>query len=181
MAKSLADQLLGAGLVDDKKVKQAKKEKRKQTRQQHKGVAAETDETQARLQQQREEKAERDRQLNLKRQEEENAKAMRAQVHQMLQQSKIHASGDVRFSFTDDRIKKIKQLYVTAQVQNQLARGKLAICADDEEYIVVPKNVADKIAERFAEAIIFLADNQPDTPEEDDPYKDFPIPDDLMW
>lgn len=180
MAKSLADQLLGAGLVDQKKAKQVKQEKRKQTRQQHKGQVG-ADDTQARLERQRAEKAERDRQLNQQRQQAEQAKAMRAQVRQMLQQSRIHAAGDVRFSFTDPTVNKIKQLYVTEQIQNQLARGKLAICADGDGYVVVPKNVADKIAERFAAAVIFLADNQANQPEDDDPYKDFPIPDDLMW
>lgn len=181
MAKSLADQLLGAGLVDEKKAKQVKKEKRKQTRQQHKGQADAVDDTRERLQREREEKAERDRELNRQRQEEEDAKAMRAQVRQMLQQSKVDTRGDIRFSFTDPRVNKIKQLYVSEAVQNQLARGKLAICADGDDYVVVPKNVADKIAERFAEAVVFIAEDQPDKPDEDDPYKDFPIPDDLMW
>ena len=58
MAKSLADQLLKAGLVDQKKVKNAQKEQRKQSKQpkQKKGAAT-VDETQARLAQQRAEKA----------------------------------------------------------------------------------------------------------------------------
>ena len=45
----------------------------------------------------------------------------------------------------------------------------------------MPRNIADKIAERFEEAVIFLADYKNDIPAEDDPYKDYPIPDDLMW
>lgn len=181
MAKSLAEQLLGAGLVDKKKVKQAKQEKRKQTKQVLKGHAEADTSSQERLAQQRAKKAERDRQLNEQRVAEERAKAIRAQVRQMLQQSKQVVAGEVRFSYTDPRNRKIKQMYVTAEIQDQLARGKLAICADDETYVVVPRNVADKIAERVPEAVIFIAEPKANQVDEDDPYKDFPIPDDLMW
>jgi uncharacterized protein len=181
MAKSLADQLLGAGLVDQKKVQKAKQEKRKETRQQHKSKTVLPDETQVRLAQERAEKAERDRKLNLQRVEAEQQKAMRAQVKQMLEHSGITISGEIRFNFTDPRNKKIKQMYVSKQVQEQLASGLLAICADGQRYILVPRNIADKIAERFADAIIFLADKASDAQAEDDPYKDYPVPDDLMW
>ncbi|PTY35767.1 hypothetical protein BGP77_00085 [Saccharospirillum sp. MSK14-1] len=180
MAKSLADQLLNAGLVDKKKAKQAEQQKRKTSRQQQKGKA-EPDETQQRLAKERAEKAERDRELNRQRQHAEQAKALRAQAWQMLRQSEVSASGEVRFSFTDPRVNKIKQLYVDETAQAQLAKGRLAICADDERFYVVPRNVADKVAERFADAVIFIADTKAVEPDEDDPYKDFPIPDDLMW
>lgn len=181
MAKSLADQLLGAGLVDEKKAKQVKQQKRKETKQKLKGQAAETDDQAARLQQQREEKAERDRALNRQRKAEEEARAMQAQARQMLMQNRQPVDGEVRFNFTDHRINKIKRIYVSADIQDQLAKGKLAICADADDYFVVPRAVADKVAERFAEAVVFLADPDSNQPDEDDPYKDFPIPDDLMW
>ncbi|WLD58834.1 DUF2058 domain-containing protein [Salinispirillum sp. LH 10-3-1] len=181
MAKSLADQLLGAGLVDKKKVKQAKQEKRIQTKQVLKGHLEADTSSQERLAQQRAEKAERDRQLNEQRVAEERAKAIRAQVKQMLQQSKQVVAGDVRFSFTDARTRKIKQMYVTAAIQEQLARGQLVICADNDSYVVVPRNVADKVAERAPDVVIFVAEPSAQQLDEDDPYKDFPIPDDLMW
>jgi uncharacterized protein len=72
-------------------------------------------------------------------------------------------------------------MYVSKKVQDQLAAGLLAICADDERYVLVPRNIADKIAERFADAVIFLADRATDANVDDDPYKDYPVPDDLMW
>lgn len=180
MAKSLADQLLNAGLVDKKKAQQAEQQKRKQARQERKGQG-EGEDTQQRLAQQRAEKAERDRELNRQRQQAEQAKALRAQAWQMMQQSAVSASGEVRFSFTDARVNKIKQIYVDDTAQAQLAKGRLAICADDDKYYLVPRNVADKVAERFADAVIFVADQAASEPDEDDPYKDFPIPDDLMW
>ncbi len=186
MTKSLADQLLNAGLIDKKHADKAKKEKYQQGKQNkvaRKKGKPQLDETQLRLQQQKAEQIERDRLLNLKRQEELTAKAMRAQVKQMLQHSKQTVTGDIRFSFTDPRTRKIKQMYVTAMVQEQLARGILAICAEGDNFVVVPRTVADKIAERYQEDVIFVADlqTQKGNQIEDDPYKDFPIPDDLMW
>ncbi|ALO47152.1 DUF2058 domain-containing protein [Pseudohongiella spirulinae] len=182
MAKSLADQLLKAGLVDQKKVKNAQKEQRKQSKQpkQKKGAAT-VDETQARLAQQRVEKAERDRLLNLQRVEAERQKAMRAQIRQMLDHSGFRSQGDIRFNFTDPASKKIKQIYVTQKEQDQLAKGVLAICQNDDKYVLVPRNIADKIAERFGEAVVFLAAKNESDTAEDDPYKDYPVPDDLMW
>jgi len=180
MAKSLADQLLNAGLVDKKKVKQAQHEKKKQAKQAQKGQAQQED-TQARLQREREEKAERDRQLNKEHQEAEAAKAKQAQLEQIITQGQVTVKGEVRFNFTDHRIKKIKQLYVNDSIQQQLASGKLAICALKDGYAVVPKDVAAKVAERDRASVVFQADPTDNQPDEDDPYKDFQIPDDLMW
>jgi uncharacterized protein len=177
MAKSLAEQLLSAGLTDKKKIEKARKEKK----QQNKARAGVVDEMQLRLQQERAAQIERDRQLNLERLEQERAKAIRAQVKQMLQHSRQKPNGEIKFSFTDARTRKIKQMYVSSAIQDQLACGQLAICADGEEFVLVPRVVADKIAERQPESVIFLATPDADQPAEDDPYKDFPIPDDLMW
>jgi uncharacterized protein len=181
MSKSLADQLLGAGLVDPKKAKKARQQQRKQSKQQKHSKTDVPDETKQRLAQQREAQAERDRQLNQQRVEAERQKAMRAQVRQMLEHSGIRADGDVRFNFTDPVSKKIKHTYVNRKQQDQLAAGMLAICADGDKFVIVPGNIADKIAERFADAVVFRVDKREDTDDEDDPYKDHPIPDDLMW
>ncbi len=181
MAKSLADQLMKAGLVDKNAAKKAERDKRKQSKHQHKGPTDADLEKQARLQRERDEKAERDRELNRQRQEAEQAKAMKAQAAQMLAQNALRVDGDVRFSFTDARINKIKQLYVSQEIQDQLAKGRVAICSVDERYVVVAKAVAEKIAQRFAEAVIFLAEPDANQPDEDDPYADFVVPDDLMW
>jgi uncharacterized protein YaiL (DUF2058 family) len=177
MAKTLAEQLLGAGLIDKKKVDKARKEKRQQKKSGNDDAEAQRQ----RLQQQRAEQVERDRQLNQQRLAEEQARAVKAQVRQMLRHSQQKANGDIRFSFSDQRSGKVKQMYVSQAIQEQLARGQVAICADEERYVLIPRIVADKIAERDADAVIFLADRQKDAPAEDDPYKDYPIPDDLMW
>lgn len=181
MAKSLAEQLLGAGLVNEKKVKQLKREKHLQRKQNPKGAPSQESDQQARLKQQQEEAAERDRELNRQRKAEVEAKAMKAQALQMLQHNKQPLTGEIRFNFTDPRNNKIKFLFVSDQMQQHLSSAKLAICAYGDEYFIVPRNVAEKVAERFAESLIYLADESQQQPDEDDPYKDFQIPDDLMW
>ncbi|MHA7878258.1 MAG: DUF2058 domain-containing protein [Saccharospirillum sp.] len=181
MAKSLADQLMNAGLVDKNKAKQAQRQQRKAAKQQQKGQL-EADDTAERLRKEREAKAERDRALNRQRQAVEQARAIKAQVEQMLQQHRIAHGGEVRYSFTDKRLNKIKPLYVSPTVQDQLARGLVAICVDQQDrYCVVPKTIADKIVERFPESLVFLAEKNTEVVNNDDPYADYPIPDDLMW
>ena len=60
-------------------------------------------------------------------------------------------------------------------------RGVLGVVKLGDGYEVVPRIVADKIAQRDAKFVVVAntkADNKVD---EDDPYKDYVIPDDLMW
>jgi hypothetical protein len=78
--------------------------------------------------------------------------------------------------------KVIKKLYVDSQQQSALSRGLLVIVALDGHYSVVPKAVAARIEERSPQTQIIRAESTTDlVPEEDDPYADFAIPDDLMW
>jgi len=181
MAKSLAEQLLGAGLVNEKKVKQLKREKQLQRKQNAKGGSAQDSERQARLRQQREDAAERDRELNRQRKAQAEAKAMKAQALQMLQHNKLPVDGEIRFNFTDPRNNKIKCLFVSEQLQRHLGAAKLAICAYEDDYFVVQRHVAEKVAERFPESLIYLAEENNQAADDDDPYKDFQVPDDLMW
>lgn len=192
MGNSLADQLLKAGLVDQKKVKDAQKAQRKQAKQQKQSKAAslsgEAAEAQARLARQRAEKAERDRQLNLQRQAAEKQKALQADIRQILEKHGVRPEGDIRFNFTEtthlngETTQKVKQVYVSKKEQDKLAAGVLAICRDRNRFVLVPGDAADKLAERDASIVVFRAEPQANAqPDEDDPYKDYVVPDDLMW
>lgn len=181
MGKSLADQLLGAGLVDDKKVKKVKQEKRKTKKMIRSGVDVASDDSAERIAAERAAQVERDRELNRARKAAEDAKALRAQAMQMLQQHKQEHDGDIRFNFVDPSDNKVRNLLVNATVQNHLAKGNLAICQANEGFVVVPRNIADKVAERFKDAVVFIASHDTEQVAEDDPYKDYQIPDDLMW
>ena len=51
----------------------------------------------------------------------------------------------------------------------------------DSEYAIIPAVVADKIAQRDESYIVLNSALSEDVQDEDDPYADFKIPDDLMW
>ena len=67
-------------------------------------------------------------------------------------------------------------------MQHQLSRGMLAIAKRGQDYYVIPSVIAEKIKERNAMYIVSLVDvTELEAVEEDDPYADYQIPDDLMW
>jgi uncharacterized protein len=57
----------------------------------------------------------------------------------------------------------------------------LAVVKLGEGYELVPRIVADKIAQRDEGAVVVANIKSAQQVEEDDPYKDYVIPDDLMW
>ena len=177
---SLQDQLLKAGLADEKKLKAHQKEKKKQRKQQPKG-AVQTDETKLRAQQAREEKAERDRELNRQRNEEAQRKAIAAQIRQLVDTNRLDRSRcDTDYQFVHG--KKIKKILVDDTMTDQLSRGRLAVDFVNDNYEVVPEPVARKIMERDEAAVVVLHERQQQAEQdEDDPYAGYEIPDDLMW
>lgn len=175
---SLQDQLLKAGLVNEKKAKQVKKDKAKKKRVDRRASQPVVDETKERVKQAMEEKAERDRQLNAERDAEAEKKAIFAQIRQLVSLNLIKREGDVAYNFKDGTT--IKKIYVNAKLQDQLARGQVAIVCIDDTYELVPAVVAEKIRQRNESVIISLAEKDTSV-DEDDPYADYEIPDDLMW
>ena len=176
---SLQDQLLKAGIVDQKKAKQVKQEQRKQKKQQPKG-RPQVDEAQEQARRSLAQKAERDREINRQRQAEAEKKAIAAQIVQLIEMNRVsRQGGELPYQFADG--KAIKKIHVSKQLQDQLSRGQLAIARLGERYELVPAAVAEKICQRDADAVV-LHNRGQDTPaDEDDPYADYQIPDDLMW
>ncbi len=176
---SLQDQLLKAGLVDNKKANKIKKSKHKQVKQQQKNKIEKPDEVKQAAQQAHAEKVERDRQLNQQRKAEAERKAIAAQVRQLVEMNRQpRDAGDIAYSFTDG--KRVKRISVTDTQQKQLGNGRLCIIKLDERYELIPTRVAEKIQLRDERTQILS--NQPtETADEDDPYADFQVPDDLMW
>jgi uncharacterized protein YaiL (DUF2058 family) len=177
MAKSLQEQLLKAGLVNAHKAKQIKHEKHKQGKQ----PQADTDEAKLRAQQAQAEKAERDRENNRRRQQDAERKAAAAQIKQLIEQHRVESgNGDVAYQFIDQN--KVKKLYITETQRSQLARGLLAVAKCETRYELVPAAVGEKIRERDAAAVLVLNTAQLQSGSDDnDPYADYQIPDDLTW
>lgn len=179
---SLQDQLLKAGLIDTKKVKQAKKEKRKDTNVARRAPEPVVDEIKQQIEQDRVEKLERDRELNRKLVLELEQKAIAAQIKQLIEnhrQPKDAGHDAVDYNFTHGKL--IKKIRVSPLVREQIARGLLAVVKLGEGYELVPRIVSDKIAQRDEKAVVVINTKIVAKEAEDDPYKDYVIPDDLMW
>ena len=129
---------------------------------------------------------ERDKQLNEQQKQAALAKEYKAQVKQLIEMNRIViAKGDIGYNFTDNNL--IKKIYVDKVTQTQLISGRLAIArlitdkSPDGEYAIIPAVVADKIAQRDASSIVLNAELSKEAKDEEDPYADFVVPDDLMW
>jgi hypothetical protein len=125
-------------------------------------------------------KANKDRELNQALNDKAQKKAIRAQIKQLMESHEVKDQGEAAYNFTDG--KKIKKIYVTETMINQLSRGTLAIAKLGDSYKVIPAAIAEKIAQRDENYILVRNERSAtETVDEDDPYADYPIPDDLMW
>jgi uncharacterized protein YaiL (DUF2058 family) len=179
MALSLRDQLLKAGLVNEKQAKQVGKEQQKKQRLEQKGHIEKDESQKLAAQQAMAEKPARDQELNRQQQEKVEQKARAAQIKQLIEVSRLpKLTTEDYYNFVDD--KKVKRLSVNALVRNKLSSGSLAIVRHGGGYEVIPREAALKIQERDAQRVVLL--NTPtEAPDADDPYAAYQVPDDLMW
>jgi uncharacterized protein YaiL (DUF2058 family) len=176
---SLQEQLLKAGLVDKNKVKQANQEKSKQKKVERRTGTPIVDEARLAALDTQRKNAERARELNAQRDAAATQKAIVAQIAQMVQQNRqSKGGGEIAYNFTHD--KKIERMYVSAAVQAHLMAGRLVIVCHGGATELVPRIVADKIAERDASLVVRVNKTSTEI-DADDPYAAFQIPDDLMW
>ncbi|MCV4342303.1 DUF2058 domain-containing protein [Pseudomonas capsici] len=179
MSLSLRDQLLKAGLVNQKQAKQVSKDKQKEQRLAHKGqIQIDDSQKRAALEAQAE-KAKRDQELNRQQQEKAEAKARTAQIKQLIEVSRLpKLTTEDYYNFVDD--KKVKRISVNALMRNKLSSGSLAIVHHGGGYEIIPREAALKIQERDPRRVVLL--NTPtEAPDADDPYAAYQVPDDLMW
>jgi uncharacterized protein YaiL (DUF2058 family) len=172
--------LLKSGLVSTAKARNIQAEKRKQVQQQRKNKVDVVDEAKQLAQKTQAEKIERDRELNQLRQQQDEQKQLAAQIKQIIELNRLPKDENgTAYNFTDNN--KVKQLYVSETMRDQIANGRLAIVKLDQQYEVIPAEAARKIQDRDASSVIVL--NEPDKTAEavDDPYAEYKIPDDLIW
>jgi len=180
MGNSLFDQLKKSGLIDKKKAKQAKKEKYRQATKQKGKQARPLAKSTLRARQIQAEKVTRDRELNQQRTQVAEQKSIAAQIKQLIQMNRIeNGDGEIGFNFIDGN--KVQRLYVTAELQDQLALGRLAIVKLEDNYDLVPTQVAEKIKLRDPSCVILCNVAPSGVSAADDPYADYQVPDDLMW
>lgn len=179
MSLSLRDQLLKAGLVNEKQAKQATKQQQKQQRLEKKGqVEKDNSQREAALKAQAEKQA-RDQELNRQQQEKAEQKARAAQVKQLIERSRLpKLTTDDYYNFVDD--KKVKRISVNNLMRDKLSSGSLAIVRHSGGYEIIPREAALKIQERDPRRVVLL-NTRTEEVDADDPYAAYQVPDDLMW
>lgn len=175
---TLQEQMLKAGLVTSKKIAKVQRTAKKSRVQAREAREAVEENKKAQL--------ERDKQLSEQQKQASLAKEYKAQIKQLIEMNRIVISrGNIGFNFTDNNL--IKKIDVDKTTQTQLINGRLAIArlatgdSREFEYAIIPASVADKIAQRDASSIVLHSALSQEEQDEEDPYADFKIPDDLMW
>jgi len=176
MSMSLRDQLLQAGLVNEKQSKEAERQLRQQQRERQqlpKDKRAAASRAELAAQQAQLAKTGRDQDLNRQQKEQADKKARHAQIEQLIKQNRLpRAQTDERYSFVDGT--KIRHIPADHSVRERLGRGEIAIVRRSGGYELVPAETAARIRERDESAVI-ERDADHDAAITDD------VPDDLRW
>jgi uncharacterized protein YaiL (DUF2058 family) len=176
---SLQEQLMKAGLVDKNKAKKVAQDKSKQQKIDRRTGTQSVDEARLAALETQRKNAERARELNAQRDAVAAQKAIAAQIAQMVQQNRQgKGGGDIAYNFT--HANKIERMYVSAAVQGHLMAGRLVIVRLGAATELVPRVIADKIAERDPSIVVRVNKTSTEV-DADDPYAAYQIPDDLMW
>ena len=180
MRNPLQEQLLKAGLAKKSRLDQVARE---QAKQRHAKAAPAAHTEQAEAERVRLEKVERDRALSAERNAQARAQELRAQIRQIVEQSRLKPEGEIDYRFTHAGV--VRSLPVTDAVRRQLASGGLVIACHDSGYAIVPRAAAEKIEARDASMIALDHGREgsaaPGAGEDDDYYSQFKVPDDLVW
>jgi uncharacterized protein len=181
MSMSLREQLLAAGFGKKKAAEQAQRKAQDQQR-----VAKERQQRVAREQQRvaptqaaQAEKAARAKALQQRRQEEAERKERWTQIKQLIEQHRLpKVESDEYFNFVARG--KVRRIAVDAPLRERITSGELVIVRCEGKHDVVPRDIGERIRGYDARAVIALQDSA-NAPAEDDPYKDYVVPDDLKW
>jgi uncharacterized protein YaiL (DUF2058 family) len=177
MSTSLRDQLLQAGLVSQKQVKDAERQQQRHVQQQPKhkrGIAP----AQHPAPPAQGAKSARDQELNRQQHDKAKKKALLAQIKQLIDQNRLpQVEGDDFYNFVDGS--KIRHIAVNAAVRSGLGRGEIVIVRHEGRYYLVPAAIAARIRERDDGAVI--ARTPLESSATDEAYQGFSVPDDLIW
>ena len=181
---SLQDQLLKAGLTTKQKSRQANSDQRKKNKQKRSGVqhnASLQEQVKQDLAKSKAEKLAKDSALNDLKNKEIADKEQSLRIKQILAHHQItNVNGDSEYNYTFNN--KVKKLSLNTMTHKALVNGRLALCGLNETTYLVTSETAEKIA-ALDNNIVLVQNDKVETEEtnEDDPYADYQIPDDLMW
>lgn len=166
MGLSLQEQLLKAGVVDKKQVKQAEHEKRVQKKKKKKYGAPAEDSAKIRLQQQQSEQAKQHQKLSAEQNQQQQRKADQAAAKQLIKSNQLPLEeGDVAYRYV--AAGKIKQISINQDVADKLSAGRLGLAMGDKDIVLIPAETALKIIKRDENSILLY--NDPAQVEDDYP------------
>jgi uncharacterized protein YaiL (DUF2058 family) len=180
MSLSLREQLLKAGLVSEQQVQRAEAQQRQQQYTAPRGKKP-TGPTPQQLAAQKAaaEKAAKDAELNRRKQEKLERRAKYAEIKQLVaahQVPRVETEDFYNFQHGTE----ILRIAVNPELRARLVAGQLAIVRCEGRFAFVPSDVGQQIGARVEKALLHL--NTPGAPPAaDDPYKDYVVPDDLVW
>jgi uncharacterized protein len=179
MTLSLRDQLLAAGLGTKKQAKHAEHQERQQRHKERDKADALAVERQRAAQQAQAAKAARDQELNRQRQVAAAAKERAAQIKQLIEQNRLpKIESDDYYNFIHRG--KVRRIAVDESLRSRITSGSIVLVRLEGKYEMIPAETAEKIRERDARQLVELP-KENSQPAEDDPYKEFVVPDDLKW
>jgi uncharacterized protein len=180
MSLSLREQLLKAGLVSEQQVQRAEAQQRQKqyTAPRDKKPRGPTPQEIA-AQRAAAEKAAKDAELNRRKQEKLERRARFAEIKQLVaahQVPRVETEDFYNFQHKNE----IHRIAVTPELRGRLIAGTLAIVRCEGRFAFVPADIGTQIGARVEKALLYLA--KPEAkPADDDPYKDYVVPDDLVW
>lgn len=167
MKGSLQEQLLKSGLINEERLNKPKKQqKKKPTKKKH---------PPNNYHRQHSAPADSIAPAELKKQKE-----LRADVKKLLRSHKINDNtGEIAHNYTINN--QIKRFFVTDAQQKLLIAGDLAIVNWNGISYLIPKEAAEEVRQLFPKINIYLVEKKDSTVDENDPYAEFVIPDDIKW
>ena len=176
MSMSLRDQLLQAGLANQRQSKEAERQLRQQQRDRQqlpKDKRAMPSRAELAAQQAQLAKAARDQRLSLRTKEQAEKKARAAQIEQLIEQNRLpRPQTDERYNFVDGN--KVRHIPADHSLRERLSRGEVAIVRRSGGYELVPAETAARIRERDKCAVIECGVAHDAAPADG-------VPEDLMW
>ncbi|PKF60423.1 DUF2058 domain-containing protein [Psychromonas sp. psych-6C06] len=178
---SLQEQLMKSGLINKQKAKQAQTEKRRKAKQKKKKGSIEISDEQRAIDAKKEQQKQQDLEKNRAVQAALDERAAHGKLIQMIaQHCEKNYQGEIDYHFTFEN--KVKRIAINDLTQQSLINGRLAICVLNEEFYLINKEATEKLAEIDASVLVALHEKTDAKDfDDDDPYAEFAIPDDLIW
>ena len=176
MSMSLRDQLLQAGLANERQSNEAERQLRQQQRERQqlpKDKRTMVSRSELAAQQAQLAKSARDQELSLRKKEQADKKARHAQIEQLIEQNRLpRAQTDERYNFVDGNT--VRHVPADRLLRERLSRGEIAIVRRSGGYELVPAETAARIRERDELAVIECGFAHDAAPADG-------VPEDLMW